>query len=184
MQCTANFHHHVAYSLCPHPDGLLKRATTFDTAVDMFDAHPAARHRPVVRLLCWGQLVPPWLLRGLADLHPCQREPLQAHVLQQLTPRRQRRRRRIGQTRVVDAARGGRTQEHDAQCGIEQQQIFQPMPLCLAALTRLLFSRVWGARDGSLGAVMTKRGAAAAVGACTAADGADGTGSGASIPPR
>jgi hypothetical protein len=37
--------------------------------------------------------------------------------------------------------------------------VFQHVPLFLAAITRFLFSRVVGARDGSLGAVMTKRGA-------------------------
>jgi hypothetical protein len=64
----------------------------------------------------------------------------------------------------VDAARHGLTEAHDAQRGIDQQEVLQPMPFVLAALTRLLCSRVCGARDGSLGAVMTKRGATAGVG--------------------
>src|SRR5207247_1496512 len=47
--------------------------------------------------------------------------------------------------------------------GIDEEQVFQHMSLFLAAITRLLFSRVCGARNGSLGAVMTKRGAAVGV---------------------
>ena len=165
MQCTANFHHHVAYPLFPHPDGLFERATAFDAAIDMFDAHPAPRALPVVRFLCGRQLFPARLLRGLEDLDALQREPLKAQVLQQLAPRRKRIRRCIGQALVVDAARSGLTEEHDAQRGIDQQEIFHHMPFFLAAITRFLFSRVCGARDGSLGAVMTKRGGTSGVGA-------------------
>jgi hypothetical protein len=51
------------------------------------------------------------------------------------------------------------TQEEDAQRRVDQQQVFQHVPLFLAAIARFLFSRVVGAREGALGAVMTKRGA-------------------------
>src|SRR5262249_6661343 len=184
MQCTANFHHHVTYPVFPHPDGLFERATTFDTAIDMFDAHPSARDLPVVRLLFWGQLVPARLLRGLEDLHTLQGEPLKAQVLQQLTALRQGIRGRIGDALVVDATPMRLAQEHNAHRGVDQHQVFQHMPFFLAAITRFLFSRVRGARDGSLGAVMTKRGAAAGVAAWPASDGADSKGSSASASPR
>ena len=184
MQCTANCHHHVAYPLFPHPDGLFERATTFDPALDLFDASPSARHRAVVRFLFGGQLVSAWLLRGLEARHTLQRAPWKAQGLQHLTPRRQRIRRRIGPTLVVDAARSGLTQEHDAPWGIEQEQIVQPRPLVLAALTRFLCRCVWGARDGALGAVMTKRGATAGGAVWTVADGANVMGSSPSSPSR
>src|SRR5262249_14006848 len=54
MQCTANFHHHIAYPLFPHPDGLFERATTFDTAIDMCDAHPSARQCKGGPRLAWS----------------------------------------------------------------------------------------------------------------------------------
>lgn len=184
MQGTADFHHHVAHPVFPHPDGLFEHAAAFDTAMDMFDAYPSPCHRAVVRLLFGGQLVPAWFLGWLKDLHALQREPLQAQVLQQLTPRRQRIRRRIRHTCVVDAARSGLAQEHDAQRGIDQQEVLQPRPFFLAALPRLLCSRVCGARDGALGAVMTQRGATAGVGACTASDGANTEGQSATSLPR
>ena len=184
MQCTADFHHHIANPVFPHPDGLLKHAAAFDTALDMFDAHPSPRNRAVVRFLFWGQLVPARFLRWLDDVHALQREPLKAQVLQQLTPSRKWIRGRIGHALVVDAARRGLTQEHDAQRGIDQQEVFQPMPLFLPARARLLFRRIVGARDGSFGAVMTKRGMASGVAAGTASDRADAKGTGGNSSPR
>src|SRR5262245_3159692 len=67
---------------------------------------------------------------------------------------------------------------------MDQEQVFQHMPLFLAAITRLLFSCVCGARDGSLSAVMTKRGAAAGGAAWTASDRADAKGRSAHSPSR
>ena len=182
MQGTADFHHHVAYAVFPHPDRLFQHTTAFDTAIHMFDTHPASRELPVDRFLCGGQFFSTRLLRRLEDLHACQREPLKSEVLQQLTPRWQRIRRHIGQAFIVHTARGGFTQEHNAHRGIDQQEVFQHMALFLAAITRFLFNRVCGARDGSLGAVMTKRGGVAGVAAWTTADKAATTGRDASSP--
>lgn len=184
MQSTADFHHHIAHAVFPHPDGLCEHTAAFDTAIDMFDTHPSPSNRVVVRFLFGPQLSPARLLRGLEDLHALQRASLQAQGLQPLTPRRKRIRGRSGPPLVVDAARLGLTQEHEAQCGIDQQEVLQPMPLCLPARARFLFRRIVGARDGSCGAVMTKRGAASGVAAWTGADGADAKGTGGDAPPR
>ena len=184
MQGTADFHHQIAYPVFPHPDSLFEHAAAFATAIAMLHAHPSPRDLPVVRLLGGRQRLPARLLRGLKDLDALQCEPLQASVLQPWTARRQRRRRRIRHALVVDAARRGLTQEHEAQRGLDQQEVFAPRPFFLAAIPRLLCSRVCGTRDGSLGAVMTKRGSTAGVGACTASDGATTAGRSASVPPR
>jgi hypothetical protein len=58
----------------------------------------------------------------------------------------------------MGAAAIGITQEKDHEEGIDQQDIFHRMVFFLAAITRFLFSRVLGADDASLGAVMGKRG--------------------------
>ena len=120
MQGTADFHHHIAYPLLPHPDGLFQHATAFDAAIDMFDAHPTPRDLPIVRLLGGRQRVPARFLRRLEDRDAVPRAPVKAQVLQPLALRRQRIRRGIGQALVVDAARHRLTEEHDAQCGIDQ----------------------------------------------------------------
>jgi hypothetical protein len=158
MQRTANFHHHVANPSLPDPDRLFEHAAALHAAIDMFDTHAPPRELPIPRFLCPRQLVPTGLLRGLEDVHAVQREGLKAQILQQLTPRRQRIRRGVGDVLVMDTARMRLAQEKDAQGTIDQEQVLQHVPLFLAAITRFLFSRVVGARDGSLGAVMTKRG--------------------------
>jgi hypothetical protein len=70
----------------------------------------------------------------------------------------------------------GLTQEQNAERRIDQREVFQHVPLFLAAITSLLFSRVLGARDGSLGAIMTKKGAAGGGSARTASSGDDSAG--------
>jgi hypothetical protein len=159
MQRTTDFHHHVANPGFPHSDRLFEHAAAFDTAVDMFDAHAPPSKLPIPRFLCPRQLVPTGLLRGLEDVHAVPRECLKARILQQLTPRWQRIGCGIGDAFVMDTTRMCLAQEEDAQGSIDQEKVFQHVPLFLAAITRFLFSRVVGARDGALGAVMTKRGA-------------------------
>jgi hypothetical protein len=159
MQRTADCHYHGANAGFPHSDRLFEHTAAFDAAVDMLDAYAPPSKLPIPRFLCPRQLVPTRLLRGLEDGHAVQREGLKARILQQLMPRRQRRGCGIGEAFVMDTTRMRLAQEKDAQGAIDQEQGFQHVPLFLAAITRLLFSRVVGAREGSLGAVMTTRGA-------------------------
>src|SRR5882724_3508512 len=171
MQRTADCHHHITNPRFPYPDGLFEPAAAFDTAVDMFDAHPSPRDLPIARSRRACQLLASGLLRGLDDVHPVQRQRLKAHVLQPLASCRQWVRRGVGDALVMDTARVRLTQEEDAQGPIDQQEIFQHVPRFLAAITPFLCSRVLGARDGSLGAIMTKRGTAGGVMARTSSAG-------------
>src|SRR5712691_5793740 len=58
----------------------------------------------------------------------------------------------------MDTAAVGIAQKEDEEEGIDEQDIFDHMVLCLAALTRGLFSRVLGADNASFRPVMGKRG--------------------------
>src|SRR5262249_5568721 len=69
---------------------------------------------------------------------------------------------RIGNGLVMDATAVGVTEEEDRQQGIDQQDIFDRVVLCLAAITLRLFSRVLGADDAPFRPVMGKRGEAGA----------------------
>ena len=62
----------------------------------------------------------------------------------------------------MDTASEGLAQEEDGQEGIDEQDIFDCVIFFLAAITLLLFSRVLGADNAPLGAVMGKRGEAGA----------------------
>ena len=69
---------------------------------------------------------------------------------------------------IMDTAAVGVAQKEDDEERIDEQDIFDGVVFFLPAITLLLFSRVLGADDAPLGAVMGKRGAAgAAVGTAT-----------------
>jgi hypothetical protein len=60
----------------------------------------------------------------------------------------------------MDAAAVGVAQKEDDEEGIDEQDIFDRVVLCLAAITLRLFSRVLGADDTPFRPVMGKRGEA------------------------
>jgi hypothetical protein len=158
MQRTADFHHQIANPRFPYPDGLFEHAAAFDTAVDAFDAHAPPRYLPILRFLRPRQLMPAGLFRRLNDGDTVQREGLKAQILEQLTPHGQQIRRRVGTSLVVHTARMRCTEEQDVRGPIDAQEVFQHVPSFLSAIPCFLFSRIVGARDGSLGPVLTKRG--------------------------
>src|SRR5215813_12459062 len=183
MQCPADFHHPITDPRFPPPDGVLEPAAAFDAAVDMLDAHAPSSKLPIPSFLRSRQLVAARLLRRLEDVHAVQREGLKTQVWQQLSPRRQRLGRGGSAALVMDTARMRLTQEEEAQGLLDQQEVFQPVPFFLAAITRFLFSRVVGARKGSLGTVVTKRGAAVGGRACTSSAREASTGTGGPATP-
>jgi len=172
VQRTAAFHHHIADAGLPHAERLFEHTAACDTAVDMLNADAPPSQLPVPRFLGPAQLVPTRLLRGLEDVHAVQRECVKARILQPLTPRRQRRGGGSGAAFVMDTTRMRLAQEEDGPGFLDQEQVVQHVPLLLAAITRLLFSRVVGAREGALGAVMTTRGATGGGALCPASAGA------------
>ena len=184
MQRTADVHHHVANPSCPQPDGVFEQTAAFDAAVDMFDAHAPPRDLPIARVLGSCQRFPTGLLRRLNDLPAVQRQRLKAQILQQRAPRRQRLRRRVGDALVMHTAGRRFTQEQHPPGGIDQQDVFEPMPLVLAALVRFLCRRVVGAWHGSLGPVRTNRGATGSVAARSASAGEASRGRGGTSTPR
>jgi hypothetical protein len=184
MQCTTDVHDHVADAVFPQPDGFFEHTATFDAAVDRLDAHPAPSELPMACCLGARQRFPTRLLRWLEDVHPLQRERLKAQILQPLAPRRQRIRRGVGDTLVMQTAGMRLTQEQHPPGGIDQQDVFEPMPLVLAAIGSVRFSRVLGAWHGSLGTVMTKRGAPGGGAARLASAGDASRGSGGISTPR
>src|SRR5215216_1179426 len=138
----------------------------------MLDPEPPLVERLVGQVLLQGQLLTARLLRRHEDLHVGQRERQEAQILQQPTPRRERVGGGLRDARIMDTAAVGVAQKKDDEERIDEQDIFDGVVLFLAAITLGLFSRVLGADDAPLGAVMGKRGAAgAAVG--TATTGAD-----------
>jgi hypothetical protein len=177
MQGTAEFHHEIADTLLPQAAPVFDDPTPLDAAVDMLDPEPPLVECLVGQLLLQGQLRTAGLLRRHEDLHVGQRERQEAQILQQPTPGRERVGGGLRDAQIMDPAAVGVAQKEDDEERIDEQDIFDGVVLFLAAIALGLFSRVLGADDAPLGAVMGKRGAAgAAVG--TATTGADSSSSG------
>ena len=158
MEGTGDFHHQITNGATPEPEGILDHATAFDAAIDVFNPHPPPGQRLIVGFLFGREAATTRLLRRLEHLDTIECKGEKAQVLQQLAIGRQRIGRVIRDALIVHAPLKGRTQKQDAQAGIDQQQVLQGVALFLAAIVEALFSRVRGARDGALGAVVTKRG--------------------------
>src|SRR3989441_7479052 len=143
-------------------------ATTLDAAVDMLDPQPPLVERLVGQVLLQGQLRTAWFLRRHEDLHLRERERQEAQILQQPTPSREGVGGGLSDAQIMDTAAVGVAQKEDEEQRIHEQDIFDGVILFLVAITRGLCSRVLGADDAPLGAVMGTRGEAdAATGATT-----------------
>src|SRR6266852_2172958 len=158
MQGTADFHHQIADAFLPQTDPVFDNATALDAAVDMFDPQPTVRERLIRSVLLPCQLLATGFLGRHEDCHVGQREGQETQILQQPAPCGQGIRRRVGNAFIMHAASPGITEKEDDEQGIDQQDIFYRMVLFLAAITLGLFSRILGADDAPLGAVMGKRG--------------------------
>jgi len=112
----------------------------------------------VGQLLLPRELSATWFLRRHENFHLGKREREKAQVLQQPTPRWQGIRRGVSDGLIVRATAVGVTEKENREGRIDQQDIFHGVVFFLAAITIGLFSRVLGAHDASLGAVMGKRG--------------------------
>jgi hypothetical protein len=177
MQGAAEFHHQVTDALLPQANPVFHDATALDATVDMLDPEPTLVECLVGQVLLQGQLLTAWLLRRHEDFHVGQRERQEAQILQQPTPGRERVGGSLRDAQIMDTAAVGVAQKEDDEERIDEQDIFDGVVLFLAAIALGLSSRVLGADDAPLGAVMGKRGAAgAAVG--TATTGADSSSSG------
>src|SRR5215831_10489756 len=177
VQGTTELHHQVTDTLFPQAHPVFHNATPFDAAVDMLDPEPPLVERLVGQVLLQGQLRTAGLLRRHEDLHLREREGQEAQILQQPTPSRQGVGSSLRDAQIMGTAAVGVAQKEDREEGIDQQDIFDGVVFLLPAITLLLCSRVLGADDAPLGAVMGKRGAAGAV-VGTATTGADSSSSG------
>jgi len=152
-------------------------ATALDTAIDMLDPQPTLVQRLVRHVLLPREILAPWLLGRHEDLDLRERKREEAQILHQPAPRGQGIRRRVSNALVMEAASAGVAEAEDDEQGIDQQDIFDRMVLCLPTLTRRLCSRVLGADEAPFGAIMGTRGdAGAAAGPSTT--GADSSASG------
>jgi hypothetical protein len=168
MQRTADFHDPIANAGLPQAAGVVDDAAALDTAVDMLDAHPAARDATIRGFLRAREAPTPRLPGRHDDVDMVQRERQETKILQQPAARRQGIRCGIGNPLIVGAAGLRVTQKEDGQRRIDQQDVFHGVALFLAAITARLLNRILGALDAPFSPVVSKRGeAGAGVGGCS-----------------
>ena len=124
----------------------------------MLDGNATTRARAVGLFLLSRKLTASGFLGRHLDGDSIESEAEKTQVLQQDTARRQRIGSRVRQTLIMDGARLGRTEKHDAQLRIDQDEIFHRVTFFLAAIMAFLFIRIFGALDASFSSVMAKRG--------------------------
>ena len=156
VQGTAELHHEIADALLPQPEPVFSDAAALDAAVDMLDPQPTLVQGLVGPLLFQGEFLASWFLGRHEDLHFRERERQEAQILQQPTPGRERVGGGLRDAQIMDTAAVGVAQKEDDEEHIDEQDIFDGVVLFLAAIARGLFSRVLGADDAPLGAVMGK----------------------------
>jgi hypothetical protein len=177
MKVTAEFHHEIADALLPQPDPVFDDAAALDAAVDMLDPQPALGKCLIRYLLLPRQRLAAWFLGRHEDRDLRERERQEAQILQPPTPSRQGIRGGLGNAFIMHAASKGVTQKKDREQGVDEQDIFDRVVLCLATLTVRLFSRVLGADDAPFRPVMGTRGdAGAPAGTATTGGGSSASG--------
>jgi hypothetical protein len=162
MQAAADFHDTIANARLSEAAGVVDDAAALDTAIDVFDAHAAARDAPVGRLLRLCEFLSSWLPGRHDDLHLGKRERQAAQILEPAAARGQGLRGRIGNPLIVCAARIGLTEREDRERRVDQQYVFHRVVFFLAAITARLLSRILGALDAPFGAIVATRGEASA----------------------
>lgn len=158
MKSTAHLHNKIAHSIPDETDYFFYNSAALDAAVDMLNAHSTPGHLPIGSFLLRCKLLSTRFLYGHDSFHPIEGKSLEAQILQKMAARWQRIWSSIGDFLVVHLSLGRVTQKDDAQSFIDQEHVFDGMLLFLAAVIELLITRVLGARDASLGTIMTKRG--------------------------
>jgi hypothetical protein len=118
----------------------------------MLDPQPTLVQRLVRHVLLPRAFLAAGCLGRHEDLHLGQREGQKAQILQEPAPRGQGIRGRIGNRLLMDAAAVGVAQQEDREEGMDEQDIFDGVVLCLAAIAPRLFHRILGADDAPFGA--------------------------------
>ena len=194
MQGTPECHHQIADALLPQADAVLDDGTALDTSVDRLDPQPTPGQGLGGSVLLPRPLLIAGFLHWHADRDLRERKSQAAQTLHQPAPRRQGQgiRRRGSNGLSMGAAAIGVPEKEEAEQDIDSQDIFDGVVLVLAALTRGLCRRVFGADDAPLGAVIGQRGDAGATvgtvppggGSAAASGGTTGAASASETPQR
>jgi hypothetical protein len=118
MQGTADFHDAIANARLPETAGIVDNAAALDAAVDVLNAHAAARDTPIRRFLRPREIPSSRLPGRHDDFDLVKRERQEAQILEQAAACGQGIRRGIRNPFIVRAAGIGLTQKEDRERGV------------------------------------------------------------------
>jgi hypothetical protein len=124
----------------------------------MFNTDSDRRDGTIGRFLRWGEFTPRRFFLRLDDGDPVEEKALEAHVLIEITPVRERTALQLRQAFIIGLPFIRGTQEADVAALIDHEEVFDRVALLLAAVVFLLVLGIGGAVDRSLSAIMPKRG--------------------------
>lgn len=173
MEATGHFHHEVSTTATVKTNTILDDTQPLHSTHRVLDTHPPSGVGRVCRLLLIAQFATLRLLDRFYDLDTSNCEGQEAKVLQQDATFGQLVVGKIGDTLVRRPALVRPAEIEDRQERVHKEEVFDRVEALFAAEVALLVLLVDRARDGSLGAIVGKRGGAG----CSAA-GSPGSASG------
>jgi hypothetical protein len=158
MQATTRFHDRITNPVLEEADFVFHHPRAFHPTNGVFHADSDRRDPTIGGFLRRGEFTPTGFFLGLDDRDPSQDEPLEAHILVEITPKRQGIARQLREAFIMGFAFIGRTQEANVTALIDHEQVFERVALFLATVIVLLFLGISRAVDWSFSAIMPKRG--------------------------
>jgi hypothetical protein len=158
MQATTRFHDGITNPILEETDFVFHDPKAFHPTDRVFNTDSDRRDPSIGGFLRRREFTPTGFFLGLNDRDPSQDEPLEAHILVEITPKRQGIARQLREAFIMGFAFIGRTQEANVTALIDHEQVFERVALFLATVVVLLFLGISRAVDWSFSAIMPKRG--------------------------
>jgi hypothetical protein len=158
MQATTRLHDGVANAVLQEAYLVFHDPRAFHPTNGMFNPDSDRRDRLIARFLRWGKFAPTRFFLRLDNGDPVAEKALEAHILIETTPVREGIALDLSQAFLIGLAFIRGTQEADVTAFIDHEEVLERVALLLAAVVFLLVLGIGGAVDGSLSAIMPKRG--------------------------
>jgi hypothetical protein len=158
MQATTRFHDDITNPILEETDFVFHDPIAFHPTDRMFNTDSDRRDPSIGGSLRRREFTPTGFFLGLDDRDPSQDEPLEAHILVEITPKRQGIARQLREAFIMGFAFIGRTQEANVTALIDHEQVLERVALFLATVVFLLVLGISRAVDRSFSAIMPKRG--------------------------
>ena len=158
MQATAYFHDSVTNSALQETALVFHPAVAFHPANRVLDPDADGRDGTIGHFFPWRRFTPARFLLGLDDGHSGQNKSLEAHILIETTPRRQRIALKICKALIMHLACLGGAKKANGTGFINHEEVFQRVALLLATIMLWLFFRVFRTLDWACSTIMPKKG--------------------------